>query len=136
MSTSTGSYRLVTVNNAPERAKQLVGRVVNDLKDRYTIIHVANCDSPDRVREIVKEHKPDILVSAYYIFQVNKFTGPDTIQFCASMWTSKESEKVFAMARSVVPGIKTHAIPEGLQVQRGPNAVVEHLIEQIPVLLG
>lgn len=40
-----GPYKLVTVNNAPERAKRLIGRVVGELADSYTIIHAANCAS-------------------------------------------------------------------------------------------
>ena len=52
------------------------------------------------------------------------------------MWTPEESEKIQAIARSIVPGIKTHAIPQGLQAEKGPDAVVEYLKEQIPVLLG
>lgn len=66
MSSPAGPYRLVTINNSPERAKRLIGRVVEDLKDRYTIIHVANCDSLDLVEETVKEHKPDVLVCRYF----------------------------------------------------------------------
>lgn len=42
MSTSSGPYKLVTVNTAPDRAKRLIGRVVEDVKDKYTIIHVGN----------------------------------------------------------------------------------------------
>ena len=38
-------YLLVTVNAAPERAKLLVGRVVDDVKDRYNIKHIANVES-------------------------------------------------------------------------------------------
>ena len=34
-----------TVNDAPDRAYILVGRVINDLKDRYTIIHAGNAES-------------------------------------------------------------------------------------------
>lgn len=47
MSTTTakGPYTLVTVNNAPERAQRLVGRVVQIVKDRYVIKHVANAES-------------------------------------------------------------------------------------------
>ena len=37
--------KLVTVNTAPERAKRLIGRVVEDVKDKYTIIHAANVES-------------------------------------------------------------------------------------------
>jgi len=40
-----GPYTLVTVNNAPERAQRLVGRVVETVKDRYVIKHVANAES-------------------------------------------------------------------------------------------
>lgn len=43
--TLQGPYRLVTVNTAPERAQRLVGRMVEALKDRYTIVHAANCES-------------------------------------------------------------------------------------------
>lgn len=80
-----GPYRLVTVNTAPERAKRLVGRVVEDLKEQYTIQHIANCESEyavnstvlnvlsekesrltrtaiDEVEGKVKEFQPDVLV--------------------------------------------------------------------------
>lgn len=40
-----GPYKLVTVNTAPERAYRLVGRLIEALKDSYTIIHAANCES-------------------------------------------------------------------------------------------
>ncbi len=39
-----GLYRLVTVNTTPDRAKRVVGRVTEELKDKYTIQHVANCE--------------------------------------------------------------------------------------------
>jgi hypothetical protein len=45
MSTPKGPFRLVTVNTAPERAKRLIGRMAEALKDRYTIIHIDNCES-------------------------------------------------------------------------------------------
>jgi hypothetical protein len=40
-----GPYTLVTVNNAPERAQRLVGRVVEIVKNRYVIKHMANAES-------------------------------------------------------------------------------------------
>jgi hypothetical protein len=52
------------------------------------------------------------------------------------MWTPEESAEIQRIAKEIVPDIKTHAIPQGLQVQRGPDAVVEYLEEQIPGLLG
>ncbi|KAK1636405.1 hypothetical protein BDP81DRAFT_481774 [Colletotrichum phormii] len=111
-----GPFKLVTVNTAPERAKRLVGRMTEALKDQYTIDYVANCETIDEVEIKVKEHKPDVL-------------------FCASMWTAEEAEQIQATARSIVPNIKTHAIPHGLQVERGPDAIVEHLLEKVPQLL-
>ena len=44
------TFRLVTVNTAPERAKRLIGRVVEDVKDKYTIVYVANVESKRRFR--------------------------------------------------------------------------------------
>lgn len=41
-SSPAGPYKLVTVNTAPDRAKRLIGRVVEDVKDKYTIIHAGN----------------------------------------------------------------------------------------------
>ncbi|KIX03327.1 uncharacterized protein Z518_06879 [Rhinocladiella mackenziei CBS 650.93] len=110
-----GPYKLVTVNTAPERAERLIGRVIEDLKDQYTIQHMTN--SIDAVEGTVKEIQPDLL-------------------FCASMWTPEESARIQQIARDSDPRIKTHAIPHGLQVEKGPNAVVEYVKEQIPEILG
>lgn len=44
-----GPFRLVTVNPQPERAKNVVSKVIARLQDQYTITHVGNIDgrSPD-----------------------------------------------------------------------------------------
>jgi hypothetical protein len=39
-----GPFKLCTVNTAPERAKRLVGRVVEDVKEAYTIDYVQNAE--------------------------------------------------------------------------------------------
>jgi len=73
-----GTFKLVTVNTAPERAKRLIGRVIENVKDKYEIIHSANIESKyarsvrtifayrrpaiDNVAAVVEEIKPDILV--------------------------------------------------------------------------
>ncbi|KAJ5670754.1 uncharacterized protein N7477_006117 [Penicillium maclennaniae] len=111
-----GPFRLVTVNTAPERAKRLIGRVAEALSDRYTIEHVANCESIAEVEGKVKEFKPDVL-------------------FSASMWSDEQAKEIHDIARSINPDIKLHAIPEGLQVERGPDAIVEYLCEKVPPLL-
>jgi hypothetical protein len=43
--TPSGPYKLVTVNTAPERAKVIIGRVVEAVEERYTIDYVANVES-------------------------------------------------------------------------------------------
>ncbi|RAL13206.1 uncharacterized protein BO97DRAFT_477437 [Aspergillus homomorphus CBS 101889] len=116
MSAPKGPFRLVTVNTAPERAKRLIGRLIEALKDRYTIIHVDNCEKIEEVEPKVREHMPDVL-------------------FSASMWTAEQAQEIHAIARSINPTIKLHAIPEGLQVERGPDAIVEYLCEKVPPLL-
>ena len=117
MSKPTGPFKLVSVNTAPERAKRLIGRFVEAVKDQYTIIHSANCETIDQVEETVKRFQPDVL-------------------FCASMWTPEESARIQQIAREIVPNIRTHALPQGLQVQRGPDAVVEYLVERAPEIFG
>lgn len=51
------------------------------------------------------------------------------------MWTEQEATKIRQIAQRERPGIKTHAIPEGLQVQKGPDAIVDYLLEVVPGLL-
>lgn len=45
------------------------------------------------------------------------------------MW---ESMVIRQTAMATAPNIKTHAIPQSLQVERGPEAVVEHLEKELP----
>lgn len=40
-----GPFKLVTVNTAPDRARRLIGRIIVDLNNQYTIQHVANIES-------------------------------------------------------------------------------------------
>jgi hypothetical protein len=51
------------------------------------------------------------------------------------MWTSEQATQIQAIAREARPGIRTYAIPHGLQVEKGPDAIVEHLMENVPPLL-
>ena len=52
------------------------------------------------------------------------------------MWTPEQAAEIQSIAKSIVPGLVTYAIPGGLQVEKGPDAVVEHLIDMLPRLLG
>lgn len=57
------------------------------------------------------------------------------LQFSASMWTADDVVEIQQLAQSTKPDIKIHAIPLGLQIEKGPDAIVEHLLDQIPSML-
>jgi len=52
------------------------------------------------------------------------------------MWTPEEAEKIQDIAKQTKPGIRTMALPQGLQVQHGPDAVVEYIIKALPGLIS
>lgn len=86
------------------------------MKDRYTIIHCGNADNIEQVHDVVTEHKPDIM-------------------FTASMWTPEEAKEIIATSKLIVPNLKTFSLPQGFQVEQGPDAVVEYIKEHLPALL-
>jgi hypothetical protein len=51
------------------------------------------------------------------------------------MWTPEQAQEIFAIAKEINPNVISYAIPYGLQVERGPDAIVEHLTERIPEIL-
>lgn len=51
------------------------------------------------------------------------------------MWSSEQAAEIQTIARGVKPDIATYAIPQGLQVEKGPDAVVEHLTCMVPQVL-
>jgi hypothetical protein len=52
------------------------------------------------------------------------------------MWTPEESQEIQTIAREANPRIRTMALPQGLQVQNGPDAVVEYLVKKLPGLIS
>lgn len=52
------------------------------------------------------------------------------------MWTPEEAQEIIAIAKEIVPDLKTFSLPQGLQVDKGPDAVVEYIKENLPALLG
>lgn len=51
------------------------------------------------------------------------------------MWTPEQAKEIIDIAKSIVPDLKTYSIPQGLQVEQGPDAVVDHIKEKLPLLL-
>lgn len=69
------------------------------------------------VPNVVSAEKPDIL-------------------FTASMWTPEQSAQIRQTATDIVgTHLKTFALPQGLQVEKGPDAVVEYIKENLPSLI-
>ena len=52
------------------------------------------------------------------------------------MWTPEESRKIRGIAKNIAPSLTTFALPQGLQVERGPDAVVEYIEEHLPSLIA
>lgn len=111
-----GPFKLITVNTAPERAKRLVGRVADNLAHLFAIEHVDNCGTMEAVKPTVEKWQPEMM-------------------FVASMWSKEDAEQIFSIARAVVPDLRTHAIPQGMQVEKGPDYVVEYLTAEVPKML-
>ena len=51
------------------------------------------------------------------------------------MWTPEESRKIQGIAKNIAPSLTTFALPQGLQVEKGPDAVVEYIEEHLPSLI-
>src|SRR5882757_3980487 len=64
MSPPLGPFKLMTVNTAPERAKRLIGRVVEEMKDQFIILYVTNA-----------ERKPPSLPSLLIIRSLEEIKG-------------------------------------------------------------
>ncbi|ORY73630.1 hypothetical protein BCR35DRAFT_307090 [Leucosporidium creatinivorum] len=111
---SSAAVNLVSVNTAPERAKVVIGEVISRVQSHYTIVHAGNSETIEGVKPLLLSIHP-----------------PPGILFCASMWTPEQQEEIQRIARETIPGIKTHAIPTGLQVKVGPSGVVDYLMERV-----
>ena len=51
------------------------------------------------------------------------------------MWTPEQSSKVLDQAREINPNVKTLALPQGLQVSKGPDGVFDYILEVLPGLI-
>jgi hypothetical protein len=91
------------------------------------------CPRIEDVRALVEEYRPDVLVHDD-LTQTN-YMRTNISKFTTSMWTEEQSREVEETARKIIPNIKFHAIPYGLQVAKGPEAIVEYLTQKVPMLL-
>jgi len=52
------------------------------------------------------------------------------------MWTAEQATSMIEEAKRIVgPQLKTLSLPAGLQVEHGPDAVVEYIKERLPELV-
>lgn len=59
------AVNLVSVNTAPERAAKVIGAVIENVKDKYTIVHAGNSTTIEGVKPLLESvhPAPGILVS-------------------------------------------------------------------------
>lgn len=51
------------------------------------------------------------------------------------MWTPEEAAQAVSIAREIVPDIKVMSLPKGLQVEKGPEGVIEYGMAHLPGIL-
>lgn len=114
---SNNILKLVSVNNAPDRARELIGRVIETFRTEHQIVHAANVERLDAARTVLEAVRPDLV-------------------FTASMWTPEESARCMVEARRVNPAVKTVVLPTGLRVEKGNDGVVEWIVEHLEETLS
>jgi hypothetical protein len=69
MTPSPTPINLVSVNTAPERAAKVIGAVINNVKDKYNIVHAGNTTTIEGVKPLLESIKPapGILVSRCWL---------------------------------------------------------------------
>jgi hypothetical protein len=51
------------------------------------------------------------------------------------MWSPEQAAAIIVKAKSIMPDLRTFSLPQGLQAEGGPDAVVEYIKEHLPGLL-
>jgi hypothetical protein len=51
------------------------------------------------------------------------------------MWSPAQSAEIKRIARKVVPGLRCYVVPQGMQVERGPEATIEHVKSKLPQII-
>lgn len=52
------------------------------------------------------------------------------------MWTLDQAQEIVRKAKAVKGDLLTFSLPQGLQVEKGPDAVYEYILGHLPGLLG
>jgi len=114
MSTQLDPVYLISVNTTPDVARSLLATVIHDVKEDYNVVNVAN--------SLTIEGVQTLLLS---------LTIPPQLLICSSQWTPEQQDQIQRIAKATIPGIKTVAIPAGLNATKGGQAVVAFLKEAI-----
>jgi hypothetical protein len=52
------------------------------------------------------------------------------------MWTPEEAQMIVAIAREIMPDLKTFSVPQGLHAEKGPEGVIEYVKEHLPAIFA
>ncbi|KAJ7627350.1 hypothetical protein FB45DRAFT_749808 [Roridomyces roridus] len=110
-------YRVLTVHPDPNGVAELLTSIVDDIKDKYTVVYVGNVESIEDVKAAVEREKANVL-------------------FTASVWTAEEVEAINDNAKSVAPDVHMVNLPKGLAAKKGSDGVIAYIKENIPGLLA
>lgn len=170
--------QLVSVNTAPDRAKKVIGAVIEQVKEKYAIEHAGNSESewpfiitadtlansclssyrgrrasaaldsassgdPGEHNLNLDESSSLLTLRGLTVLRVHgeqiASVGSKETGLCLTsrpQWTPEQQEEIQSIARKAIPGIKTHAIPTGLQVKVGPEGIVKYLVERIDEIMA
>ena len=48
------------------------------------------------------------------------------------MWSQEQSAEIIRIGREVVPDLRCYVVPQGMQIQYGPEYTVQHVISKLP----
>ena len=51
------------------------------------------------------------------------------------MWSPDQSNEIKTIARAVMSELRCYAIPQGLRLEKGSEAVIEHVKSQLPDII-
>ncbi|KAJ7617076.1 hypothetical protein FB45DRAFT_933402 [Roridomyces roridus] len=106
------TQRFLTVNSDSARVSALIGKLIDEVKAKITVVHVGNVEKIEEVQAAVQKEQPDVI-------------------FTASEWTAEQAQEINVIAKSVKADIKTVNIPHGLATEQGPEAVAAFIQQSV-----
>ncbi|KAK5090268.1 hypothetical protein LTR05_000439 [Lithohypha guttulata] len=102
------TYKILTVSRYPDKATLMVKRLAEKMNDKYTLIHVANCERVEEVSFRVRDLQPDMLV-------------------WSSTWTPEQVDAICDIARKLDPNVDLCGLPEEMPSQKSVDVILARM---------